>query len=83
MNVISRLMRSRVETIVDKGRRGRWRNTPSHLSLILAGDFQSRMLKVNISHAFVMFGREVFGELLVKVFSSFLPVEPGRIFMWS
>ena len=50
-------------------------NTPSHLSLILAGDFQSRMLKVNISHAFLMFGREVFGELIGKVFSSLLPVE--------
>ena len=83
MNVMSRLTRSRVETIVDKGRRGRWRNTPSHLSLILAGDFQSRMLKVNISHVFVMFGREVFGELIVKVLSSLLPVEPGRISMWS
>ena len=32
-------------------------------------------MKVNISHASVMFGREVFGEVIGKVFSSLIPVE--------
>ena len=65
---------------MDKGLRGRWRITPSHLSLILAGDFRSRTLKVNISHVYVMFGREVFGEVIGKIFSSLLTVE-AKLFL--
>ena len=60
---------------MDKGLQRRWRNTPSHLSLILAGDFWSCTFKVNISHASVMFGREVFGEVIGMVLSSLMPVE--------
>ena len=33
------------------------------------------MLKVNVPHPSVVFGREVLGELICKVFSSFLPVQ--------
>ena len=75
VNVTSRLTIPRGDTRVDNGLRGCWRNTPLHLSLISAEDFRSRTLKVNISHASVMFGREVFGELIGKVFSSLLSVE--------
>ena len=71
----SRLMCLQDEKNVDKGVRGRWRNTPLHLSFISAGCFWSRTLKVNISHASVMFGREVFGEVIGKILSSLLPVE--------
>ena len=60
---------------MDKGLRGRWRNTPSHLSLILEGYFRNCTLKVNILHVSVMFRREVFGEVIGKVFSSLLTVE--------
>ena len=80
VDVMSRLTRLRGETRVDKGLRGRWRNTPSHLSLILAGGFWNCMLKVNISHASVMFGRGVFGEVISKVFSSLLTVE-AKLFL--
>ena len=51
-----------------------------HLSLILAGDFRSRTLKVNISHEFVMFRREVFDEVIGKIFSFLLPVE-AKLFL--
>ena len=75
MEVTSRQTRLRGETRVDKGLRGRWRNTPSHLSLILAGYFRGCRLKVNIYHASVMFGREMFGEVIGHIFRSLLPVE--------
>ena len=65
---------------MNKGLRGVWRNTPLHLSLISVGGFQSRMLKVNILNASVMFGREVFGEVIGKVFSSLLP-EEAKLFL--
>ena len=65
---------------MDKGLRGHWRNTPLHLSLVLEGYFWSRKLKVNILHASMMFGREVFGEVIGKVFSSLLP-EEAKLFL--
>ena len=60
---------------MDKVLRGRWRNTPSHLSLMSAGDFWGHTLKLNISHASVVFGREVFGKVIRNIVSSLLPVE--------
>ena len=60
---------------MDKVLGGRWSNKPLHLSLILEVDFRSRKLKVNKLHASVIFGREVFGEVIGKIFSSLLPVE--------
>ena len=51
-----------------------------HLSLVLEGYFRSRKLKVNILHASMMFGREVFGEVIGKVSSSLLPVE-AKLFL--
>ena len=66
VNVTSQLTRSQDETRVDKGLISCWGNTPSHLSLISAEDLLSRTLKVNILHASVMFGREVFGEVIGK-----------------
>ena len=67
---------------MDKGLRGCWRNTPSHLSLMLARYFQSHTLKVNISHASVVFEREVLGEVIGKIFSSLLPVE-AELFLFD
>ena len=75
VNVMPRLTRSRGETGVDKVLRGRWRNTPSHLNLISEGGFWSHMLKVNILNAYVMFGRDVFGKVIGKIFSYLLTVE--------
>ena len=71
----SQLMCLQDEKNVDKGVRGRWRNTPLHINVILAEDFRSHKLKVSISHASVVFCREVFGEVIGKIFSSVLPVE--------
>ena len=65
---------------MDKGLRGRWRHTPSHLSLILEGYFWSHTLKVSISHASMMFGKEVFCEVIGKIFSSLLRVE-AKLFL--
>ena len=81
VNVMSRLERLQGETWVDKGLRGRCRNSPSHLSLILAGDFWSRTVQGNISHTSVMFRREFFGEVIGKIFSSLLPVEVKIFFL--
>ena len=67
---------------MDKGLRVRWRNKPSHLSIISVGDFRSHTLKVNISHASILFGREVLGEVIVKIFSSLLPVE-AELFLFD
>ena len=66
---------------MDKGLRGSWRNAPSHLSLIPAGDFLSHTLKVNILHASVVFGREVFGEVIGKIFSSLFFSRGGIVFV--
>ena len=66
---------------MEKGLGGHVRNTPSHLSLISAGDFKSRPLEVDISHASVMFRREVFSELIGKVFSALLPLEAELILL--
>ena len=60
---------------MNKGLRGCWSNTPSHLSLIPAVDFRIRTFKVNILHASVIFGRLVLGEVISKIFSYFLLVE--------
>ena len=38
-------------------------------------DFRSHTLKVNVSHASFVFGREVFGEVNREIFRSLLPVE--------
>ena len=53
-----------------------------YLSLILAGVFRSRTLKVNISHVSVIFGKDVFGELIGNIFSSLLPVE-AELFLFD
>ena len=45
------------------------------LSLTLTGDFRIFTLKVNVSHLSVVFGREVIGEVIDKVFSSLLSVD--------
>ena len=58
VDVTSRWARLRGETRVDKGLRGRWRNTPSHLNLTLRGDFRIYMLKVNVPHLSVVLGRD-------------------------
>ena len=72
---MSRLMSPQGEMRMDTGLRGRWRNKPSHLSLISEGYFRSRTLKINILHVSGMFGREVFGKVIGKVFSFLMPVE--------
>ena len=66
VNVTSRRVRSRGETRVDNGPRGRLSNTPSHLSLALIGDFRIRTLKVYVTYPSVVFGREVIGEVIGK-----------------
>ena len=71
---MSRLTSAQGETRVDKGLKGRWRNTPSHLSLISEGYFWSRKLELDILHASVMVRREVFSKVTGKVFSSLLLV---------
>ena len=81
VDVTSWRARLRSETRVDKGLRYRLRNTPSHLSITLRGDFRIRMLKVNVPHPFVVFGRELLGELIGKVFSSLLPVEAELVLL--
>ena len=90
MNMTSRLTSARGETRVDnglrghwsnKGLRGHWSNTPSHLSLILAGDFWSRSLEVDVSHAPVMVRGEVFGEVIGVIFSSLLKVEAKLVLL--
>ena len=80
VNVTSRLTRLQGETRVDICLRGRWRNIPLHSSLILAGDFRSHKLKVNILHVSVMFGMEVLDEVIGNIFSSLLPVEAKSVF---
>ena len=50
-------------------------NLPLHLSLMLTEEFRFFTLKVNLSHPFVVFGREVLGKVIGKVFSSLLPVK--------
>ena len=49
--------------------------------LTLTGDFRICTLKVNVSHPSVVFGREVLGELIGKVFSSLLPVEAELVLL--
>ena len=46
-----------------------------YLSLTLTGYSWNFTLKLNVSHLSVVFGREVPGEVIGKVFSSLLPVE--------
>ena len=46
-----------------------------HLSLGLRGGLRIRTLKVNVPHPSVVFGKEVLGEVIGKVFSSFLQVQ--------
>ena len=74
VDVTSRRARSRGETRVGNGLRGRLRNTPSHLILASRGDFRIHMLKVYVPYPSVVFGREVLGEVIGKVFGSLLPV---------
>ena len=45
------------------------------MSLTFTEDFRIFTLKVNVSHLSVVFGREVIGEVIGKVFSSLLLVE--------
>ena len=52
-----------------------------HLSLALRGDLQIRTLKVYVPYLSVVFGREVLGELIVKVFSSILLVQAELILL--
>ena len=48
---------------------------------MLTGDFRIYTLKVNVSHPSVVFGREVLGEVIGKVFSSLLPVEAELVLL--
>ena len=48
---------------------------------MLTGDFRICTLKVNVSHPSVVFGREVIGGLIGKVFSSLLPVEAALVLL--
>ena len=41
------------------------------------------MLKVNVSHLYVVFGREVLGEVIGKVFSSLLPVQAELVLLYA
>ena len=52
-----------------------------HLSLALRGDLRICTLKVNVPHPSVVFGREVLGEVIGKVFSSLLPVEAELVLL--
>ena len=81
VDVTSRRESLRGQTRVDKGLRGRLRNTPSHLSLTLRRYFRIRTLKVNVPHPSVVFGRGVIGEVIGKFFSSLLPVEAELILL--
>ena len=81
MEVTLWLARLRGKTRVDKGLRGRGRTTPSHLSIKLTGYFWNCTLNVNVSHPSVVFGREVLGEVIVSVSSSFLPVEAELVLL--
>ena len=78
--MMSRLTGARVETRVDKGLRGHWKNTPSPLSLISEGYFRSRSLELDVSHSPVMFRKEVFSEVIGKVFSYLMQVE-SKLFL--
>ena len=51
------------------------------MSLTLTGDFQICTLKVNVSHPFVVFKREVLGEVIGKVFSYLLPLEAELVLL--
>ena len=46
-----------------------------YLSLALRGDLQIFTLKVHVPYPSVVFGREVLGEVIGKIFSSLLPVQ--------
>ena len=46
-----------------------------HLSLALTGDLRIRTLKVYVPYLSVVFGREVLGEVISKVFGSLLSVQ--------
>ena len=48
---------------------------------MLTGNFRIYTLKVNVSHPSVVFGREVLGEVIGKVFSSLLPVEAELVLL--
>ena len=65
---------------MDKGVRGRWRNTSLHMSLILVGDFWIHTLKVNILHASMVLRREVFDDIMGNIFRFLLPLEADFLF---
>ena len=48
---------------------------------MLTGDSIICTLKVNVPHPSVVLGREVLGEVIVKVFISLLPVEEGLVLL--
>ena len=57
VDVTSRWARSRGETRVDNGLRGRLKNTPLHLSLALRGDLRIHTLKLYVPYPLVVFGK--------------------------
>ena len=66
---------------MDNGLIGRLRNTPLHLSLALRGDLRVCTLKVYVPYPSVVFGREVLGEVIGKVFGSLLPVQAELVLL--
>ena len=83
VKVTSRRARSCSETRVYNGLRGRGRNTPLHLSLALTGYLQICTLKVYVPYPSVVFGREVLGEVIGKVFGSLLLVQVELILIYA
>ena len=53
------------------------------MSLALTGYLQIRTLKVYVPYSSVVFGREVLGEVISKVFGSLLPVQAELILFGS
>ena len=81
VDMTSRRSCSRSETIVDNGLRGRWRNTPLHLSFALRGDFRIHTLKVHVPYPSVVFRREVLGKVIGNIFSSLFPVQSELVLL--
>ena len=54
-----------------------------HLSLALTGDLRIHTLKVYVPYPPVVFGREVLGEVIGKVFGYLLPVQAEFILLYA
>ena len=68
---------------MDNGLRSCLRNAPSHLSLALTGDLRICTLRVHVTYQSVVFGREVIGQVISKVFGSVMPVQAELILLDS